>query len=77
MGFSGCFGFLTDVGRYSKSLVDVSGYPRSLTDASGYLISMEFSGIIRLVDLSEFFKFQFRVRAVYYKAFLLAMGGGK
>ena len=54
---------------------------------------MEFSGIIRLVKSSGFFryrvdiggylrlsrfpKFQFRVRVVYYRAFLLAIGGGK
>ena len=54
---------------------------------------MEFSRIVRLVEfskflrckvnisgnlrLSKFFKFQFRVRAVYYKAFLLIIGGSK
>ena len=33
----------------------------------------------RLVDLSGFprFYFRFRFRAVYYKAFLLIIGGGK
>ena len=62
-------------------------------DVSGYLISVKFSGIVRLVEsseflkygvdiggnlrLSEFFKFWFRVRAVYYKAFLLTTGGSK
>ena len=74
---------MTDVGRYSKSLVDVSGY----------LVLVEFSGIVRLVKsskflrygvdisrnlkLSIFLKFQFRVKVVHYKAFLLAIGGGK
>ena len=54
---------------------------------------MEFSGIIRSikssgflkygVDISEnlklsgFPKFQFRVRVVYYRAFLLTIGGSK
>ena len=54
---------------------------------------MEFSGIVRLVKsnrflkcrvdisrnfrLSRFPKFQFRVKVVYYKAFLLTTGGGK
>ena len=54
---------------------------------------MEFSGIVRLVKsskflrcrvdinknlrLSRFFKFWFGVKVVYYKAFLLTMGGGK
>ena len=34
---------------------------------------------LRLVDLSGFlrFYFRFRFRAVYYKAFLLIIGGGK
>ena len=82
-----------DVSRYSKSLVDVGGYPRSLMDASGYFILVEFSEIVRSVKssgflrcrvdiggnlrLSKFPKFQFRVRVVYYKAFLLATGGSK
>ena len=57
--------------------MDVSGYPKSLIDASEYLILVEFSGIVKLIDFSGFFKFQFRVRAVYYKAFLLVIGGGK
>ena len=54
---------------------------------------MEFSGIVRLLKsnkflryrvdinrnlrLNKFFKFQFRVRVVHYKTFLLATGGGK
>ena len=62
-------------------------------DASGYLISVEFSEIVRLVEssrflrcgvdisrnlrLSRFPKFQFGVKVVYYRAFLLAMGGSK
>ena len=57
--------------------MDVSGYPKSLIDASEYLILVEFSGIVKLIDFSGFFKFQFRVKAVSYRAFLLVMGGGK
>ena len=54
---------------------------------------MEFSGIIKLVKfsrflkfrvdisgnlrLSRFFKFQFRVKVVYYKIFLLIIGDSK
>ena len=68
-------------------MADVGGYFRSLIDASGYLILVEFSeffrygidinGNLRLMDLSGFFKFWFRVRVVHYRAFLLAIGGGK
>ena len=54
---------------------------------------MEFSGIIRSVESSRFLKckvdiggnfrlsgfpkFWFRVRVIYYKTFLLVIGGGK
>ena len=40
---------------------------------------VDISRNLRLVDLSRFprFYFKFRFRAVYYKAFLLAIGGGK
>jgi hypothetical protein len=48
---------------------------------------VEFGRILRLVesggflryraDISRFLRFWFRVRAVYYKAFLLITGGGK
>ena len=52
---------------------------------------MKFSGILKSVEpgrflryrvgisgnLSKFFRFWFRVKVVYYKAFLLATGGGK
>ena len=73
--------------------MDISRYFKSLIDASGYLISVKFSGIIRSVKssrflryrvdiggnlrLSKFLKLQFRVRVVYYKAFLLITGGSK
>ena len=81
--FSGYFGFLTDVGGYSGSLADVGGY----------LVSVEFGGIVRLVEssgflrcgvdiggnlrLSGFSKFWFKVRVIHCRAFLLVMGGGK
>ena len=74
-------------------MIDVSRYSKSLADVSGYLISVKFGGIVRSVKssgffrcgvdisgnlrLSGFFKFWFGVRVVYYKAFLLVMGGGK
>ena len=64
-----------------------------MADIGGYLVLIKFSGIIRSVKSSEFLryrvdisgnlrlggflKFWFRVRVIYYKAFLLTMGGGK
>ena len=74
-------------------MIDVGGYSRSLVDVGGYLVLVEFGGIVRLVESSGFLrcgvdiggnlrlggfpKFWFRVKVVYYRAFLLATGGGK
>jgi hypothetical protein len=57
--------------------VGFSRNSRSLVDISGIFISVEFGGILRLVDLGRFPRFQFRVRVVRYKAFLLITGGSK
>jgi hypothetical protein len=38
---------------------------------------IDIGGNLRLVDLGRFPRFQFRVRVVYYKAFLLITGGSK
>ena len=38
---------------------------------------VDISGNLRLIDLSGFLKFWFRVRAVSYRTFLLIIGGGK
>ena len=49
-----------------------------LVESSRFLrCRIDISRNLRLVDLSRFPKFQFRVRVVHYKAFLLATGGGK
>ena len=51
-----------------------------LVESSGFLrYRVDISRNLRLVDLSRFprFYFGFRFRAVYYKAFLLIIGGGK
>ena len=48
-----------------------------MVDISGNLILVEIGRILRLVDLSRFSRFQFRVRVVGYKALLLITGGGK
>ena len=75
-----------DVCGYSRSLVDIdrylilvefSGIIR-LVESSGFLrYRVDISGNLRLMDLSGFFKFWFGVRVISYRAFLLAMGGGK
>ena len=51
-----------------------------LVESSGFLrYRVDISRNLRLVDLTRFprFYFKFKFRAVYYKAFLLIMGGGK
>ena len=54
-----------------------SGVPK-LVKSSGFLRrGVDISGNLRLMDLSKFLKFWFGVRAVYYKAFLLAIRGSK
>jgi hypothetical protein len=46
-------------------------------DISRIFILVEFGRILRLVESGRFPRFQFRVRVVYYKAFLLIIGGSK
>ena len=61
------------------TLVEFSGILR-LVESSRFLrYRVEISRNLRLVDLSRFprFYFRFRFRAVYYKAFLLIIGGSK
>ena len=49
-----------------------------LVESSGFLrYRIDISGNLRLVDLGRFPRFQFGVRVVYYKAFLLITGGSK
>ena len=80
------FRFLVNVYGYFKSLVDVIGYLIlvefsriiRLVESGGFLrCRVDISGNLRLMDLSGFFKFRFRVRVVFYRVFLLATGGGK
>ena len=70
-----------------------SGNSKSLVDISKIFILVEFGGILGLVEsggflrrrvdiggnlrLSKFPKFWFRVKVIYYKVFLLIIGGGK
>ena len=72
----------------SRSLVDISrifilvefGRILRLVKSGRFLrYRVDISRNLRLVNLSRFprFYFIFRFRAVYYKAFLLIIGGGK
>ena len=61
------FGFVADVSRYSV-LVEFGGFLKCEVD---------FSGNFRLMDPSGFLRLLFKVIIAGYKAFLLAVGGGK
>ena len=59
-----------DISRNLTS-VEVSRIPR-LVESGGFLRRrVDISGNLRLMDFSGFPRFQFRVRVVYYRVFLL------
>ena len=76
MEFSRNFKFLMDVSK-SLILVDFSGIPRLVEFSKFLKCKIDISKNLRLINLSGFSKFQFRVKVVYYKTFLLAIWGNK
>ena len=60
-------------------MVESSRFLRYRVDISRNLRLVDLGRNLRLVDPSRFprFYFRFRFRAVYYKVFLLIIGGGK
>ena len=54
-----------------------SGIIRSIESGGFLRYRVDINRNLRLMDFSKFPKFQFKVRAVSYRAFLFAMGGGK
>ena len=84
MGFSRNSRSLVDISRIFilvefsgiLRLVESGGFLRYRVDISRNLRLVDLSGNLRLVGLSRFY-FRFRFRVVYYKAFLLIIGGGK
>ena len=69
---------LVEFGRI-LGLVESGGFLRYRVDISRNLRLVDLGRNLRLVDLGRFprFCFRFGFRAVYYKAFLLIIGGGK
>ena len=57
--------------------MEFSESPRLMESGGLFRRGVDISRNLRLMDLSRFFKFQFRVKVVSYKAFLLATGGSK
>ena len=78
MGLGRNFRFLIGI---SGNLISVEfGRILRLVESSRFLrYRVDISRNLRLVDLSRFprFYFRFRFRVVYYKVFLLIIGGGK
>ena len=64
-----------DASRY-LTLVEFSRIIRLVEFNKFLKYKVDISGNLRLIDLSGFLKFRFRVRVEYYRVFLLAMGGG-
>ena len=59
--------------------MEFSGIIRSVKSSKFLKCRVDISGNLRLMDFSGFsrFYFRFKFRAVYYKVFLLIIGGGK
>ena len=76
MDIYGYFRSLADIIRYFI-LVKFSRIIRSVEFNEFLKYKVDINGNLRLMDLSRFLKFQFRVRVVFYKAFLLAIRDSK
>ena len=59
------------------TLIEFSGIPELVKSSKFLRHRVDINGNLRLINFSKFFKFQFRVRMVYYKTFLLIIRGGK
>ena len=57
--------------------MEFSGILRLVKSNKFLRYGVDISRNLRLMDFSRFFKFQFGVRMVHYRIFLLTMRGGK
>ena len=76
MEFSRNFRSLMDISG-NLTLVKLSRIPRLVESSKFLRYRVDISRNLRLMDFSGFLKFQFRVKMVRYKTFLLAIRGGK
>ena len=58
-------------------LMKFSGIPKLIKSSKFLKHRVDIGGNLRLINFSGFFKFQFRVRIVHYRIFLLAIRGSK
>ena len=75
IGFSGISKSLVDIGG-NLALVEFGKIP-GLVELGRFLGYIDISENLRLIDLSGFPRFQFKVKAVNYKALLLATKSSK
>ena len=59
------------------TLIEFGGIPRLVKSSKFLRHKVDISRNLRLIDFSKFPRFQFRVRTVRYKTFLLTIRGGK
>ena len=74
--FSKKFKSLMDVIR-NFILIKFSGIPKLVKSGKFLKYRVDISGNLKLIDFSGFLKFQFRVRIVHYRIFLLIIRGSK
>ena len=58
-------------------LMKFGGIPRLVKFGKFLRYKVDISGNLRLIDFSGFFRFQFRVKMVYYRTFLFIIRGSK
>ena len=57
--------------------MEFGGIPRLVKSSKFLKYKVDISGNLRLIDFSEFPRFQFGVKMVYYRTFLLTIRGSK
>ena len=76
MEFSKNFKSLMDISR-NFMLMEFGGIPKLVKSSKFLRHKVDIGGNLRLIDFSGFLKFQFRVKMVRYRTFLLIIRGGK
>ena len=65
-----------DVSR-NFTLIEFGGIPRLVKSNKFLRCRVDISGNLRLIDFSGFSRFQFGIKTVHYRIFLLTIRGGK
>ena len=76
MEFSGNFKSLIDISG-NFMLIEFGGIPKLIKSSRFLRRRVDIGRNLRLIDFSRFSKFQFGVRMVHYRTFLLIIRGGK